>query len=140
MRIITSGLKRCEETLEIIYGDVPHVKDSAFREMHFGSFEMRSYEEMKNDPEYISWISGDNEPNLPESGSSRLFRRGRMSPAVCYCITSIVETAYLPSVSISATFSSMVSSCSVVTVRTRETSFSYSTETSFARPVNPKGS
>ena len=50
MKIITSGKKRCEETLSLIYGNVPHTSDTAFCEMDFGKFEMRSYEEMKNDP------------------------------------------------------------------------------------------
>jgi len=70
MRVLTSGMKRCEETLEMLYGDVTHEPDSDFREMDFGAFEMRSYEEMKNDPEYIAWISGDNEANVTPGGES----------------------------------------------------------------------
>ena len=69
-RILTSGMLRCEETLAILYGEFPHETDNAFREMDFGAFEMRSYEEMKNDPEYIAWITGDNEANLTPSGES----------------------------------------------------------------------
>ena len=82
MKIITSGLKRCEETLRIIYGDVPHVRDSAFREMHFGAFEMRSYEEMKDDPDYIAWISGDNEINVTPGGESGEIMKKRVLDAL----------------------------------------------------------
>ena len=69
-RILTSGMRRCEETLSILYGDIPYETDPAFREMNFGAFEMRSYEEMKNDPDYIAWISGDNESNVTPGGES----------------------------------------------------------------------
>jgi len=69
-RILTSGMRRCEETLAILYDDIPHETDPAFREMNFGAFEMRSYEEMKNDPDYIAWITGDNEANITPGGES----------------------------------------------------------------------
>ena len=70
LRVVTSGMKRCEETLCILYGDIPHETDAAFREMYFGAFETRSYEELKNDPAYIDWISGDNEANVAPGGES----------------------------------------------------------------------
>jgi len=69
-RILTSGMRRCEETLTILFGDIPHDTDTAFREMDFGAFEMRSYEEMKNDPDYIAWITGDNEAHVTPGGES----------------------------------------------------------------------
>ena len=70
MRVLTSGMKRCEETLSLLYGDVPHTTDAAFREMDFGAFEMRSYEELKDDPAYQAWIAGDNEANVAPGGES----------------------------------------------------------------------
>ncbi len=78
MRILTSGMKRCEETLEILFGDVPHETEPAFREMDFGAFEMRSYEEMKEDPAYIAWISGDNEANVAPGGESGNMMKSRV--------------------------------------------------------------
>ena len=70
LRIVTSGLARCEQTLEALYGDVPHEQDPAFREMDFGAFEMRSYEQMKDESAYQAWISGDNEANICPGGES----------------------------------------------------------------------
>ena len=70
LRIVTSGLLRCEQTLEALYGDVPHKTDAAFREMDFGAFEMRSYEQMKDEPAYLEWISGENEANVCPGGES----------------------------------------------------------------------
>ncbi len=69
-RVLTSGLARCEETLTILYGDVPHEAEPRFREIDFGAFEMRSYEELKDDPAYIAWITGDNEANRTPGGES----------------------------------------------------------------------
>ena len=70
MRIITSGMKRCEETLALLYGNVSQETDPAFREMDFGAFEMRSYEELKDDTAYQTWIAGDNEANVAPGGES----------------------------------------------------------------------
>ena len=70
MRVLTGGKRRCEETLLILFGEVEHEIDPAFCEMDFGAFEMRSYEELKNDPDYIAWISGDNEMNIAPGGES----------------------------------------------------------------------
>ncbi len=67
---ITSGLKRTEETLQILFGDVAHSRNPAFREVNFGSFEMHSYEELKDDPDYVRWITGNNDVNIPPNGES----------------------------------------------------------------------
>ena len=70
LKVYTSGMLRTEETLSVIYGDVPHGTLRELREMEFGRFEMRSYEELKNEPEYISWISGDMFRNVIPGGES----------------------------------------------------------------------
>lgn len=69
-RIYTSGVTCAEQTLKLIWGIQPHEKLPALREMHFGDFEMRSYEELKDEPSYIAWISGDNEVNACPGGES----------------------------------------------------------------------
>lgn len=67
---ITSGMKRTEQTLEVLFGAVPHIRDPRFREVDFGIFEMRSYEELKDTDAYQAWIQGDNEANTPPKGES----------------------------------------------------------------------
>jgi alpha-ribazole phosphatase len=69
-RYYTSGLLRAEQTFRAIYGDAAHEVLPALREMDFGDFEMRSYEELMNDPAYIEWITGDNEANIAPNGES----------------------------------------------------------------------
>ncbi len=70
VRFITSGMKRTNETLHILFGDVPYEEDPRFREVDFGIFEMHSYEELKDNPEYQVWLSGDNNANVPPQGES----------------------------------------------------------------------
>lgn len=69
-RFVTSGMKRTEETLKILFGNVPFFVDTRFREVDFGSFEMKSYAQLKDEPAYQAWISGDNEANVPPNGES----------------------------------------------------------------------
>lgn len=69
-RFITSGMKRTNETLQILFGNVPFSVDSRFREVDFGDFEMKSYEMLKDDPAYQVWLTGDNEANTPPGGES----------------------------------------------------------------------
>ena len=70
VRFITSGMKRTNETLKILFGDVPYKVDSRFREVDFGIFEMRSYGNLKDDLDYQTWITGDNNTNVPPNGES----------------------------------------------------------------------
>ena len=69
-RFVTSGMKRTDETLRILFGNVPFSVDSRFREVDFGDFEMKSYEMLKDDPSYQAWLTGDNERNVPPEGES----------------------------------------------------------------------
>ena len=78
---ITSGMKRTNETLHILFGDVPYEVDPRFREVDFGTFEMRSYEELKDRPEYQTWLTGDNDANIPPNGESGLQMKERVLAA-----------------------------------------------------------
>lgn len=69
-RYYSSGMIRANETLEILFGDVEYHMVPGLREVDFGSFEMRSYEMLKEDPDYITWITGDNMANTPPGGES----------------------------------------------------------------------
>lgn len=69
-RYISSGMRRANETLEILFPDTPFEILSDLREVDFGQFEIRSYEELKDDPAYLEWITGDNEANIPPEGES----------------------------------------------------------------------
>jgi len=53
---LTSGLRRTDETLLLLTGRVRDITLGELREMDFGAFEMHSYEELKDDPDYRRWI------------------------------------------------------------------------------------
>lgn len=67
---VTSGRKRTEETMRLLFGERAHLTDTHFREVDFGRFEMKSYEQLKELSEYQDWITGDNEKNIPPEGES----------------------------------------------------------------------
>ena len=69
-KLITSGKLRCNQTLGILFGNVYYSVDPKLSEMNFGAFEMRTYEELKHDPSYMAWITGDNEANIAPGGES----------------------------------------------------------------------
>lgn len=81
VRFLTSGMKRTNETLEILFGAVPFEEDPRFRELNFGIFEMHSYNELRNTPAYQAWITGDNEANIPPEGESGLQMKRRVLAA-----------------------------------------------------------
>ena len=78
VRFLTSGMKRTNETLHILFGDAPYEEDSKFREVDFGIFEMHNYEELKDRPEYQAWLTGDNDANIPPNGESGLQMKERV--------------------------------------------------------------
>lgn len=69
-RYYSSGMKRANETLELLFGGVTYEAAPRLREVDFGSFEMKSYDALKEDPEYLAWITGDNMANTPPGGES----------------------------------------------------------------------
>ena len=81
VRFISSGMKRTNETLRILFGDVPYEVEPRFREVDFGIFEMHSYEQLKDNPAYQIWCTGDNEANIPPNGESGLQMKQRVLEA-----------------------------------------------------------
>ena len=80
-RFLTSGMKRANESLKILFGDVPYEVDPRFREVDFGIFEMQSYHAIKDTPEFQTWVTGDNEANVPPGGESGLQMKQRVLEA-----------------------------------------------------------
>lgn len=85
-RLITSGLCRTKQTLFEIYGKEPDISDVRLNEVDFGDFEMKTYDELKNIPEYQLWISGDNWSNVCPNGESGVIMFARAQNAMNdYC-------------------------------------------------------
>ncbi len=86
--VYTTGLRRTEETLELLFGPMPHRTAPGLREVDFGAFEMRGYEELKDDPAFRRWCEGDNEKNVPPGGESG----EQMTERVRAAFFSLLET------------------------------------------------
>ena len=55
-RYYTSPLQRTQQTLRQLYGEVPFTVVDDLREMNFGVFEMRTVEDLKQDPDFVEWF------------------------------------------------------------------------------------
>lgn len=66
----SSGMRRTDETLRLFFGNVPFTSVPALRELDFGSFELQSYETLKDRADYQHWISGNVLKNRCPGGES----------------------------------------------------------------------
>ena len=67
----TSGLARTTRTLELLYGPVPHEALPQLGEFRFGSFEMKSHDELNPLADYQNWIMDDSGKTPCPGGESR---------------------------------------------------------------------
>lgn len=84
-RIISSPMKRCVETAELIYNKHPE-QYYDLRECDFGDFENKNYDELKNDNDYISWLKSNGKAPFPNGESGDSFCR-----RCCLCFEDIVK-------------------------------------------------
>ena len=68
--LYTTGLGRTLQSKQLIYGDQPHEIIKDLREINFGTFEMKSYEELMAYEEYRDWINARDESMAPPEGES----------------------------------------------------------------------
>ena len=80
-RVYISGMARTEETLRILYGDLPHEVVPGLREMDFGDFEMQSYEMLKDRADFQLWMTGNSLENVCPGGESPNQMAARAVPA-----------------------------------------------------------
>ena len=70
---ITSGLKRTIQTLNILFGNVDYMVNEHFKEMNFGDFELKSYEQLKENKDYLKWIENIEENVVPNGKTKKQF-------------------------------------------------------------------
>lgn len=78
---LTSGMARANETMEMLFPGISYEADPRFREVDFGIFEGKTYDELKETPDYQIWLAGDNEKNVPPGGESGEQMRHRVLAA-----------------------------------------------------------
>lgn len=69
-RIFASPMKRCVETAQLLYPNVPIEIITDFRECDFGDFENKNYAELNGRDDYQAWIDSGGEMPFP-NGESR---------------------------------------------------------------------
>ncbi|AOH57271.1 hypothetical protein ABE28_023235 [Peribacillus muralis] len=72
-KIHTSDLPRCVETARLLFPEAVLVKDRSFREMNFGHWEGKTYDELKSDGKYMDWLENPMEAIVPGGEGYREF-------------------------------------------------------------------
>lgn len=85
-RVISSPMLRCRQTAELIYGNNYEVYDN-LRECNFGIFENKSYEELKDEPNYIKWLESSGRIPPPNGEGKAEF-----AERCCVCFENIVKS------------------------------------------------
>ena len=83
----TTGMIRTHETLQGLFGDVPFEEFPDLREMNVGILEMHSYEELKENPDYLNWI-------FDEVGDFRIpggETKNEMSARIMRCLDTLAK-------------------------------------------------
>lgn len=70
-----SDLKRCEQTAKHYYPQSVFQRIAAFRETNFGDFEMKTYEELKENNVYCAWIDDPLQVVPPNGESFQQFQK-----------------------------------------------------------------
>ena len=75
--VFYAPMKRVEETVEILFEGLPsniQPPINELREIDFGDFEGKSYEELKDNPEYCAWLDTNCEGFIPGGDCPSSFR------------------------------------------------------------------
>ena len=86
----TSGLRRTEETLALIYGNVGRTAMPGLREYDFGQFEMQSHEALKGLAAYQAWIHDETGHVSCPGGESRHAYARRVREAFDLLVDEVV--------------------------------------------------
>ncbi len=88
--IFSSPMKRCLETVEILYGREPAIIPN-LRECDFGEFEQKTANELIDNPDFNNWIKG-NMLSAPPKGESGQAFADRISDALKKIVEAMLKT------------------------------------------------
>ena len=86
--VYVSPLRRAKQTTAVLFPEAELVDVPDFREMDFGAFEGRNYQELSDDPAYRLWVEGGCVAQTPGGES-----RAAFSDRVCGAFAPLVEAA-----------------------------------------------
>ncbi len=73
--LFSSPMMRCIQTAGIIYPDLAPIIIPEWREIDFGEFEGKNYDELKGDPRYRRWIASGGTLPFPDGEGMEIFSR-----------------------------------------------------------------
>ncbi|HBC27067.1 MAG TPA: histidine phosphatase family protein, partial [Ruminococcaceae bacterium] len=82
----TSPLRRCVQTLRILYPDASPVVVEDLRECDFGDWEGKTAKELEHDETFLRWMEGKEKVSPPNGESSPVFMH-----RVCAAFEKLVE-------------------------------------------------
>lgn len=92
--LITSPMKRCIQTAELIYPDAEPLIVDELRECDFGDFEGKNFRELSGDESYRRWIDSGGEAAFPNGESPAEFRE-RCVKGFLDSIRSVPEVSHV---------------------------------------------
>ncbi len=88
--IIASPLKRCIQTAGLIYPGQEICAEPMLRECDFGEYEQKTYEDLKDEPEYIRWMESGGMTAFP-GGEEQTSFRGRCVDGVKKWVSRLLD-------------------------------------------------
>lgn len=73
MAVYSSPLKRCIQTAKILYPNNQLIIFDNFKDMNLGDFAGKSFDELKNNDIFISWLNNSNTANIPNGETTQEF-------------------------------------------------------------------
>ncbi len=73
--VISSPMKRCIQTVDIIYPDKKPIIYDDLCECDFGDFESNNYIELSENPDYQKWIDSNGKNTFPNGENPQNFRK-----------------------------------------------------------------
>ena len=83
--VYVSPMLRCRQTAELLFPNAAQEVVSDFREMDFGQFEYKNYEELSGDARYQAFIDSGGKLDFPEAEPQKQFRE-RVCSAFAHCV------------------------------------------------------
>ncbi|MFT4415024.1 histidine phosphatase family protein [Fredinandcohnia humi] len=72
--VYTSDLRRCQETIAYLHIPAHIIKDARLREMNFGDWEGKTYDELKDEKTYQDWLENWEANSIPNGESADAFK------------------------------------------------------------------
>lgn len=71
--VFMSPMQRCLESAQILFPDREKIEIPEWKEMNFGAFEGKNYEQLNGNPQYQAWIDSNGTLPFPEGESQAEF-------------------------------------------------------------------